>query len=267
MENDHKIYFISDIHLGLPNFEKSLEREKLLVKFLDEIKNDSQKIFFVGDIFDFWWEYNSVVPRGYVRFLGKIAELADSGIEMHFFTGNHDLWMKNYFAKEMNVIIHHKEQKINLGNKSFFIAHGDGLGQGDKSYKMLKKIFSNKFLQYCFSLLHPDLAFFIARKWSQSRRKKEKFYDFKGIENEIILKFAREHEKYNHFDYYIFGHRHFPLKYPLSPESTFINLGDWIVNFTFAVFSNNKIEIKTFKNAKQETFETSTNAKYFLDIF
>ncbi len=264
--NTKKTYFISDIHLGLPDREKSLQRELKLVKFLDEIKNDAETVYFVGDIFDFWWEYKSVVPRGFVRFLGKIAELSDAGITIIFFTGNHDVWMKNYLTEELGVKILHEELKIKIGNKKFYTAHGDGLGPGDNSYKFLKKIFTNKFLQWCFTRLHPNFAFWLARKWSHSRRNKETHYDFKGRDKELLILHSEEVLKNEYFDFLIYGHRHFPLMIDIGKSSKHINLGDWLVNFTFGIFDGNNFQLKTYKNNKIENFNTDLNRICKLDL-
>ncbi len=261
------IYFISDMHFGLPNHEKSLIREKLLVKLLDEIKLQASIIYFVGDIFDFWWEYKYVVPRAYVRFLGKIAEMVDSGTEIHFFTGNHDVWMKDYLHIELGVTIHTKELITEIYGKKFFIAHGDGLGAGDKAYKLLKKIFQNKFLQWCYSRLHPNFAFSIAKIWSHSRRKKEKVYKFRGIDKEIMIQFSKEMIKTKYFDYFIFGHRHFPLMIQIGESSKHVNIGDWLVNYTFAIFNDEGFKLMTYKNGHQEEFETDLNKLQNINIF
>ncbi len=260
-------YFISDIHLGLPNHKKSLKREKLLVKLLDEIKKDAKTVYFVGDIFDFWWEYKHVVPRGYVRLLGKIADLSDSGVKIHFFTGNHDVWMKSYLPKELGIQLHKKELKTEINGKKFFIAHGDGLGPGDTGYKFLKSIFTNKFLQWCFSRLHPNFAFSLARFWSQSRRKKEKHYVYKGEDKELLILFAKNILEKEHFDYFIFGHRHFPMIINIGKKSKHINIGDWLINYTFVKYNGKKIEQFTFKNSIIEKHSTDLSKKYKLDIF
>lgn len=259
-------YFISDIHLGLPNHEKSLIREKLLVKLLDKLKEDAKTIYFVGDIFDFWWEYKHVAPSGYVRFLGRIAELTDAGIEIIFFTGNHDVWMKSYLPKELGISLLTKELKTEINGKKFFIAHGDGLGKGDKGYKLLKIAFTSKFLQWCYSRLHPNFSFWLASLWSQSRRKKEKFYDFKGEEKEILVQFAKDTLKKEHFDYFIFGHRHFPVMLNLE-KSKYANIGDWLINYTFLKFDGEKLQQLTFKYGIIENHTTNLNAKYSIDIF
>ena len=264
--NRQKTYFISDIHLGLPNHDKSLVREKLLVKLLDELKENTKTIYFVGDIFDFWWEYNHVVPSGYVRLLGKIAELSDAGIEIIFFTGNHDVWMKNYLKKELGITLRYKELKTEINGKKFFIAHGDGLGKGDKGYKLLKIAFTSKFLQWCYSRLHPNFSFWLASLWSQNRRKKEKFYDFKGEENEILVQFAKDTLKTEYFDFFIFGHRHFPVMLNLG-NSKYANIGDWLINFTFLEFNGKELQQYTFKNEIIEKHVTDLTKKYTLDIF
>ncbi|NOZ34465.1 MAG: UDP-2,3-diacylglucosamine diphosphatase [Chlorobi bacterium] len=265
--SNKKTYFISDIHLGLPDREKSLQRELKLVNFLDEIKSDAETIYFVGDIFDFWWEYKSVVPRGFVRFLGKIAELSDSGIKIIFFTGNHDVWMKDYLSQELGIKILQKELKIEINGKKFYIAHGDGLGPGDKSYKFLKKIFTNKFLQWCFTRLHPNFAFFIARKWSYSRRNKETHYDFKDKNKELLVLHSENVLKTEHYDYLIYGHRHFPLMIDAGTSSKHINLGDWLVNFTFGVFDGDKFQLKTYKHNIQEDFKTDLETVIKIALF
>ena len=265
--NSKKTYFISDIHLGLPNREKSLERELKLVKFLDEIKKDAETIYFVGDIFDFWWEYKSVVPRGFVRFLGEIAQLTDAGIKIIFFTGNHDVWMKDYLTEELGVTILTKELKTEINTKKFYIAHGDGLGPGDKSYKFLKKIFTNKFLQWCFTRLHPNFAFWIARKWSYNRRKKETYYDFKGPDKELLVLHSENVLKNDYFDYLIYGHRHFPLMIDIGKSSKHINLGDWLVNFTYGVFDGKDFILETYKNDAPETFITDLFVVKKINVF
>ena len=165
-----KIYFASDLHLGVPNKEKSLEREKRFVKWLDEIKSDASAIYLVGDVFDFWFEYKKAVPKGYVRLLGKLAEISDSGIDIHFFTGNHDMWVFDYLEKEINLKIYREAHEITINGKSFLIGHGDGLGPHDKGYKFIKKIFSNKLCQWLFARVHPNLGISIAEYWSRKSR-------------------------------------------------------------------------------------------------
>ena len=242
-----KIYFASDLHLGVPNKEKSLEREKRFVKWLDEIKSDASAIYLVGDVFDFWFEYKKAVPKGYVRLLGKLAEISDSGIEIHFFTGNHDMWVFDYLEKEINLKIYRKPQEITINGKSFFIGHGDGLGPHDKGYQFIKKIFSNKLCQWLFARVHPNLGISIAEYWSQKSRiaNGQKDETFHG-ENEWLTQFCKETLKSKKIDYFIFGHRHLPLEIDLGNDSYYFNLGEWVNYNSYAVFDGNKLELKRY---------------------
>ncbi|MDX2171753.1 MAG: UDP-2,3-diacylglucosamine diphosphatase [Bacteroidota bacterium] len=247
--NHKKIYFASDFHLGVPTHELSLAREKLVCKWLDTIKNDAEEIYLVGDIFDFWYEYKYTIPKGQTRLLGKIAEITDSGIPVHFFTGNHDLWMKDYFKQELNVQIHHEPISKTYNGKVFLIGHGDGLGPGDGWYKLLKKIFTNKIIQWMYSRLHPNLAFYIAKRSSKRSRINTGDSDekFLGQENEWLFLYCREYLKTHKVDYFIFGHRHLPLELNVDNKATYINLGEWINYHTYAVFDGEKLELKKFE--------------------
>ena len=210
MQAGKKIYFASDFHLGVPTFEQSLAREKKIVRWLESIKQTAEEIFLVGDIFDFWWEYKYTIPKGQTRLLGKIAEITDSGIKVHFFTGNHDLWMRDYFTQELGVIVHHSPIKKTFNKKTFMIGHGDGLGPGDKWYKFLKKCFTNPFLIWAFGRLHPNLGFWIARRSSKRSRVITGDSDkkFLGEDNEWLMSYCKDELKKENTDYFIFGHRH-----------------------------------------------------------
>ena len=247
--NNKKIYFLSDFHLGAPNAEVSLVREKKIVQFLDEIKQDAEQIFIVGDLFDFWYEYKTVVPRGYVRILGKLAELTDSGILVHFFVGNHDMWMNDYFQKELNIPVYFEPKTFQLKNKKFLIGHGDGLGPGDGGYKFIKKIFRNKLCQMLFGILPPYIGMGIAHYFSNKSRSREdsNIEVFLGEENEWLLTYSKEVLQKEHFDYFIFGHRHLPIDYALQENSRYINLGEWINYNSYAVFDGNSLELKYYK--------------------
>lgn len=238
-----KIYFASDNHLGAPNLEESLVREKKFVSWLDTIKKDAEAVFLVGDIFDFWFEYNEVVPKGFTRTLGKLAEISDAGIPIHYFTGNHDMWLVDYFQKELNLTVHNKPKIFTINDKKFFVGHGDGLGPGDKSFKIMKKIFKNPFFNWCFRCVHPDLGIKLGKYLSNKNRLKSSLEDlkFNGNENEWLTKYCKEKLKNEHYDYFIFGHRHIPLEIELSPNSTYINLGDWITHFSYAVFDGHQV--------------------------
>lgn len=244
-----KIYFLSDFHLGAPNYESSLVREKRVVRFLDEIKKDASVIFILGDLFDFWYEYKKVVPKGFVRILGKLAELTDSGINIHFFVGNHDMWMSGYFEKELNIDVYHDPKEFEFNGKFFLIGHGDGLGPGDHRYKFMKKIFRNKFSQWLFGILHPGAGIGLANYFSRKSRAATGKEDehFLGEEKEWLIIYSREMLKKKYFDFFIFGHRHLPLEFKLDEKSVYINLGDWIKYFSYAVFENEIMTLKYYE--------------------
>lgn len=242
----NKIYFASDFHLGAPTEESSLKREKLIVKWLEEIRSDAAEIYLVGDLFDFWFEYNTTVPRGFTRFLGKLAELSDSGIPIHIFTGNHDMWMFGYLEKELNITLHREPIVRVYSAKKFFIGHGDGLGPGDNGYKFIKKIFANKLCQWLFAKLHPDWGIKLAIYWSGTSRASNNDDVFLGKEKEWLFQFAQEKLKTESIDYFIFGHRHLPLDLELGNNSRYTNLGDWISHHTYAVFDGEKLELKKY---------------------
>lgn len=233
----------------MPSLESSHAREKKICRWLDSIKNDAAEIFLVGDIFDFWYEYKYTVPKGTVRLLGKIAEIRDSGIPVHFFTGNHDVWMKNYFVDELGVEVHHQPIERVFNGKRFYIGHGDGLGPGDRWYKVLKFIFTNKTCQWLFSRLHPNLAFYLARR--SSRRSREITGDddavFLGAEKEWLFLFCRNYIKSTPTDFFIFGHRHLPLELDVDGKAKYVNLGDWFKYCTYAEYDGNQLHLKKFE--------------------
>ncbi len=241
-----KIYFLSDFHLGAPNYQKSLQREKKIVSFLESIRQTASAIFIVGDMFDFWYEYKQVVPKGYVRLLGKLAEITDSGIPIFFFVGNHDMWMRNYFQKELNISVYFDPETFEWNGKKFFIGHGDGLGPEDHGYKFMKSIFRNRFCQGLFGLLHPTLGIGIANYFSRKSREKTGKHDehFLGEDKEWLIIFSRGILAKEHYDYFIFGHRHLPLDLKLTDKSRYINLGDWITYFTYAEFDGQNVQLK-----------------------
>ena len=246
-----KIYFVSDAHLGLPPKEKSIMREKLLVEWLDSIKKDAAAVYLMGDIFDYWFEYRKVVPRGFVRFLGKLAELTDNGIEVNFFTGNHDVWVFDYLPSEIGVNVFREPLITVLGGKKFYLAHGDGIGPGETSYKFLKKIFTCRWLQWLYARVHPNLATSFAHYWSNhSRLSKGAYTGFLGENKEQLILHARKLLKKEHFDFFIFGHRHIPLDLNLNESSRIIYLGDWFINFTYAVFEEGNFTLKYFLKEK-----------------
>lgn len=243
-----KVYFLSDFHLGAPDYETSLERERRIVRFLDEIRKDAAVIFIVGDLFDFWYEYRTVVPKGYVRILGKMAEITDSGIPMHFFVGNHDMWMKGYFEQELNIPVYHKPQEFIYNDKTFLVGHGDGLGPGDHGYKFMKKIFRNPVCQWMFGILPPAVGVGLANYLSRRSRAMTGQTDavFLGEEKEWLITYCKEELEKKHYDYFIFGHRHLPIDFSLKNNSRYINLGDWIRYNSYAVFDGKEIHLKYY---------------------
>ena len=244
-----KIYFASDFHLGAPDEATSLEREKKIVRWLDHISQDASEIFLVGDIFDFWFEYKRVIPRGFVRIQGKIAELTDRGIPVHVFTGNHDMWIFDYLPKELGVKLYREAIEREFFGKRFYIGHGDGLGPGDKGYKFLKKVFANRFCHWCFARLHPNFGIWLAEKSSKTSRAKTGKSDevFHGEDGEWLVQFCKEHLKENQIDYYVFGHRHLPLEIPID-QSVYFNLGEWINHCTYLEVSEDGVALKVWEN-------------------
>jgi UDP-2,3-diacylglucosamine hydrolase len=244
-----KVYFSSDNHLGAPTAAASLPRERIFVRWLDTVKEDAAAIFLLGDLFDFWFEYRQVVPKGFVRVLGKLAEIRDSGIPIYFFVGNHDLWMNGYFEKELNIPVYHKAREFTIQNKKFLIGHGDGLGPNDKGYKRMKKVFTNPFFKWLFKWMHPDIGVAVAKHLSVKNKliSGEEDKAFLGEENEWLAQYAKRKLETKHYDFFIFGHRHFPMEIKVGPESTYYNLGDWITHFTYGVFNGERFELKEFK--------------------
>ena len=244
-----KVYFASDNHLGAPTQEISLPREKKFVAWLDSIKHNASAIFLLGDLFDFWFEYKKVIPKGFTRTLGKLAELSDAGIPIHYFVGNHDLWMNGYFEEELNIPVYHKPKDFEINGKAFFIGHGDGLGPGDKGYKRMKKVFTNSFSKWLFRWLHPDLGVKLAQYMSVKNKliSGEEDAKFLGEENEWLSIYAKKKLTEKHRDYFVFGHRHLPLEISLENNSKYINLGDWINHYTYGEFDGDNFQLKTFE--------------------
>jgi UDP-2,3-diacylglucosamine hydrolase len=279
LQPNKKIFFASDFHFGTPTYKRthegnpkgvkgmptrSSEREDKVIRWLESIRNEAQVIFLVGDIFDFWFEYKTAIPKGFVRFQGKIAELTDAGIEIIFFTGNHDMWMFDYFETELGVKIYRNPQDLQINYApllpkeglgvvtNILIGHGDGLGAGDYTYKFLKKIFSNKFFQFIFKIVHPDIGIGIASLWSRKSRSQNdnktsnNDKQFLG-EDEWLWQYCKEIEVTKHYDFYVFGHRHLPLDLPVLETSRYINLGEWLNYATFAVFDGEKLSLEIFE--------------------
>ena len=244
-----KIYFLSDFHLGAPDHLSSLEREKIIVQFLEEIKEQADEIFLVGDMFDFWYEYKRVVPKGYLRLLGKLAELSDRGIRLHFFAGNHDMWLRDYFQRELNMPVYFEPKEFERRGRTFLVGHGDGLGPGDHGYKRLKKIFRNPFCKWLFGILPPlagiGLANYLSRRSRAQTGETEEV--FLGEDKEWLIIYCKEQLRHKNYDYFVFGHRHLAIDHRLNEKSRYINLGDWIRYYTYAEFDGKELALRSYK--------------------
>ena len=258
LQANKKVYFASDLHLGAPNHAESLVREKKFVRWLNQISADAQTVFLVGDLFDFWFEYRQVVPRGYVRLLGKLAELSDAGIEIIIFSGNHDIWMFDYFQREIGARVLRKptvfEVQSPTQTRSFFVAHGDGLGPGDYSYKFLKKIFESPLSHFGFGrVLHPNFSFKLGQSWARASWEKHRLLPqptFYGEDREFLLLYAKQIEADQHHDFYVFGHRHIKLDFSINATSRFFILGDWITHFSYAQYDGQTMQLLDFEKGK-----------------
>ncbi|EKB04604.1 UDP-2,3-diacylglucosamine diphosphatase [Myroides odoratimimus] len=241
INTDKSIYFASDQHFGAPTREKSLPREELFLQWLREKEDDMGALFILGDLFDFWFEYKTVVPKGFVRILGKLAEIKDRGIPVFFFVGNHDLWMDDYFQTELGIPVYHEPKVFDINGKKFFIGHGDGLGPGDMGYKRMKKVFTNPFSKWLFRWLHPDIGVRLGSYLSVKNKliSGDEDIKFLGEDNEWLILYAKRKLETTHYDYFVFGHRHLPMIIDLNDQSKYINLGDWINYFTYGKYDTN----------------------------
>ena len=244
------VYFLSDAHLGSWAMNHRRTQERRLVRFLDSIKEKASALYLLGDMFDFWYEYRYAVPKGYTRFLGKLSELTDSGVEVHYFTGNHDIWAYDYLEKECGVTIHRAPLTVEIGDKVFFLAHGDGLGDPDKGFKVIRAIFHNRICQYLFSALHPRWGIWFGQIWakkSRLKRKDGKEPPYLGEEKEYLVRYVKDYMKeHPDIDYYLFGHRHIELDLMLSKKTRMLILGDWLWQFTFAVFDGERLYMENY---------------------
>lgn len=247
------IYFASDFHLGIPNQARSLAREKKLVSWLEMARVDAAEIFLMGDLFDFWFEYKTAIPRGYARLLGKLAEITDSGIPVHLFRGNHDMWAFNYLTEELNIQLHRDPEFREFNGVPFYLAHGDGLGPGDHGYKFIKRVFANPFNQWLFRMLHPDVGIRMALYWSRKSRavamEKEKQDEERNqrlIETRLKQHSLEVLKLHPEIRFLVYGHYHFPLITPLHEHASQVVLGDWITHFSYGVFDGTTFELKNW---------------------
>ena len=234
------VYFLSDAHLGSLAIPHGRTQERRLVRFLDSIKEKASAVYLLGDMFDFWNEYRYVVPKGYSRFLGKLSELTDNGVEVHFFAGNHDLWTYGYLEEECGVIVHKAPVTTEIYGKVFFLAHGDGLGDPDNKFKILRKLFHNRTCQRLLNFVHPRWGMALGLNWAKHsllKRADGKEVPFMGEDKEFLVRFARDYKRsHPNIDYFLFGHRHIELDLPIDKSTRMLILGDWIWQFTYAVF-------------------------------
>ena len=249
LNKDKKIFFASDFHLGAPNKKESRSREKRIIRWLKTVEKDAAAIFLVGDLFDFWFEYDHVVPKGFIRFLSKLAEFNDKGIPIYIFHGNHDMWMFDYLETEIGATIISEPIQLKINDKILYIGHGDGLGAGDYTFKFLRKVFKNKIAQWLFKWTHPDIGIGFATKWSYTSRTNNTVESQEiNKENEWLFLYSQQLESKQHFDFYIFGHRHLPLILEINNHSTYINLGEWLNFNSFGIFDGKDFHIDYFKS-------------------
>lgn len=243
-----RTYFLADAHLGSWVIKDPRAHEMRLVNFLDSIKNDAEAVYLLGDMFDFWYEYKRVVPKGFVRFLGKLAELVDMGVKVHFFIGNHDIWTFDYLEKEVGLIVHRAPEEVTIHGKNFFLGHGDGLYDKSIGFKIIRWIFHNRPLQIWYQWIPPRIGQKFGYWWSQSNRKGEKELPYLGENKEHLILFAKDHSETNNIDYYVFGHRHILLDLQLKKKNRILILGDWFKTFSYAVFDGKEIGLEQFES-------------------
>lgn len=245
-----KVYFLSDAHLGSWAIEHKRQQERRLVRFLDTIRHNASAVYLMGDMFDFWNEYRYVVPKGYTRFLGKLSELTDEGIEVHFFIGNHDIWTYGYLEKECGLQVHYTPITQEIGDKIFFLAHGDGLGDPDPKFRFIRKVFHSRTCQFLLNTLHPRWGMWFGLSWAKHSMMKHKSKGeekFLGEEREYLVQFSKEYLKsHPDIDFFIYGHRHIELDINISERSRMLILGDWITKFTYAVFDGEQLYMEQY---------------------
>lgn len=254
MAERKNIYFISDLHLGMSPAGDSRQRENLVVEWLASISGDARELWLMGDTFDYWFEYRKVVPRGFVRFLGELARLSDGGVEIHMFTGNHDVWIFDYLPSEVGLKVHRKPLMKEWDGRRFFLGHGDGLLKSDRGYRLLQGVFKSRTMQWLYTRIHPNGSMAFAQWWSRSsRNKKGAFVPFLGEDREHQIIYARQKIREEPgISYFVFGHRHIPFDIRLDEDSRVICLGDWISNFTYAVFDGKDLQLKRYLEDKGE---------------
>lgn len=242
-------YFLSDFHLGAGYFSDPIRYEKRVVEFLDTIRDKAKTIYLLGDILDYWYEYRHVVPKGFTRFFGKLAELTDGGVEIYWLIGNHDIWIFDYLPQELGVKIVDGPMIADIGSGRFFLDHGDGVGRRSRSFRMLRSIFRNRICQKLYAAIHPRWTVPFALWWSRGSREGDAYPRYLGEGKEYLEVFAENYSGEPPVDFFIFGHRHIMLDKPLSNGSRIVILGDWIHFCSYAVFDGENLELRTFKSS------------------
>jgi len=243
-----KVYFASDFHLGTTGRTSSRVRERILVQWLDDVAQDADAIYLLGDTFDYWFEYAAAIPKGFIRFLGKLAEIRDAGIPVYVFTGNHDMWMFGYFEEELDIPVYREPIVREFDGRRFVIGHGDGLGPGDHGYKFIKWVFRSRLCQWLYARIHPNTGIRLMKFFSGTSRGLTAIPDFLGPEKEWLIQYCNSRLKTEQIDYFIFGHRHLPLDYTLDNGSArYINCGDWLTHYSYAVWDGSSLGLKSFQ--------------------
>ncbi len=250
------IYFLSDAHLGSLAIPHRRQQERRLVRFLDDIKNRAGAVYLLGDMMDFWFEYSTVVPRGFTRFLGKISELTDSGVEVHYFTGNHDLWCTDYLTNECGVILHREPLTVELADRVFYLAHGDGLGRETKGFSFLRYLFHSSLCRRLFAAIHPGCGVSLALRWAAHSRRKHEAPGgeppYQGENSEPLVVFAKQYlQNHPEVNCFLFGHRHIELDLMLTRQCRLMILGDWVTHFTYAVFDGEQLYLENYAEGEQ----------------
>lgn len=242
-----KVYFASDFHFGIPDYATSRKREQVICNWLNSIQHNAQHIFLLGDVFDAWMEYTWVVPKGHVRFLGKLAELSDKGIHIHMFIGNHDVWMRGYFEQELQIPVYKELRQVQINEKKIVMGHGDGVSTLEKKYRIMKAIIHHPVSQWIYRKLHPDWGLALADYFSRLGPKhKYEALTLKPANQEYQMLFANDCLKHTHYDYFIFGHRHIPYQVQLTQNSEILNVGDWLQFNTYAVFDGISMKLEKY---------------------
>ena len=246
------VYFISDAHLGCRAIEHQRTQQRRLTRFLDQIKDKAEAVYMLGDMFDFWFEYRQVVPRGFTRFLGKVSELTDSGVEVHWFVGKHDMWMTDYLECECGVTIHREPCLVEIYGKEFYLSHGHhvDIAPGDWRTRLMFRMFESTFVRRMATLIHPDLFVDFGLNWARHSRMRHMAQGeepYKGEHDERMVTFAKQYlATHPSVNYFLFGHRHIELDLMLTHECRLLILGEWYSHFTYVSFDGSTLVMNDY---------------------